>query len=101
MDTDIHGYIDYIIELLHLALIGFFIYVPLFSCDRILLKLVIIVIIMILLSWNIYGECPVFKMFKNMPKLHQEMHKISQSDNSKYLSYAVMLTLCTIALLKL
>lgn len=93
--------LDYAAEWVHLSLVGFCIYIPLFSYNKILLKLVIIIIIITILLWDVYGECPIYRNFKQQMTFYKNIYKFVRSPDGRYIPHISMLGLCLVALDKL
>jgi hypothetical protein len=89
------------IGLLHILLVLSSIYVILFTYNKLLIKLVIIIILTTALIWDIYRECPLYKCCDGNDPFIKPIYEFTRSPNGKYIPHIIFMGGTIIGLMKL
>lgn len=75
----------WVVHIIHIILIIICLYVPLFSNNILYLKLVLLFGIATILSWDVFGECVLFKLYDSeFKKEHRTWLESIKLGNLRY-----------------
>ena len=88
------------VHIIHIILIVICLFVPIFSDNKLYLKSVLLFGIVTILSWDVFGECPLFKLydlkFKENYKKWLESIKINNLRHNEIQDMLILIFSCII-----